>query len=187
MIRLEDISKSFGEKLLFSHFSLTLPDKGVVALTGPSGCGKTTLLRIIAGLDRDHTGTVETDRGLLFSFVFQEDRLLESVSALENLLFVYQDRVKCMEALQVTDLEKEAKTLPRKMSGGMKRRLAIARALCYGGDALILDEPFSGIDAARRKRIAQAIREYAQERLVLLVTHDTEDITLLQCSETISL
>ncbi len=187
MIRLVDISKSFGEKLLFSRLTLTLPDKGAVALTGPSGCGKTTLLRIIAGLDKDYTGTVETEKGLLFSFVFQEDRLLEGIPAIENLLFVCQDRAKCLDALRVTDLEKEAKTLPRQMSGGMKRRLAIARALCYGGGALILDEPFSGIDAARRERIAQAIREYARERLVLLVTHDSEDIRLLQCIDTISL
>ena len=159
---------------MLRDFSLELPDSGVVAFMGPSGCGKTTVLRILAGLERPDSGVVSGSYSRL-SVVFQEDRLLGGVSAFGNVTAVLDRKNKqdALDWLERMGLENDKSLLPDEMSGGMRRRLAIARAMAYGGDLVLLDEPFSGLDEATIERICPYIfDDRFENRLTILVTHD---------------
>ena len=176
-IKLDSVSKSFGEKVVLRDFSLELPESGAVALMGPSGCGKTTLIRLLAGLEKPDGGTVAVQYNRL-SIVFQEDRLLGGVSALGNVYAVLGRGKKqlALDWLERMGLKNDSRLLPGNMSGGMRRRLAIARAMAYGGDLLLLDEPFAGLDEATRKRIYPHIFcDGNAPRLSVLVTHDRQE------------
>ena len=154
---------------------------GITALWAPSGAGKTTLLRLLLGLERPDSGQlVGTD--IRWSAVFQEDRLLEGLDAGGNLRFVlgaaYDAKAAgaMLEELGLSD----ADTKPvRDWSGGMKRRLALTRALLAPSDAIALDEPFTGLDDDNRRRAIGAIRRAAETKPVLLVTHDRDDLAAL--------
>ena len=153
-IEIDKISKSFGETDVFRDFSLHLPDTGCVCLFGPSGSGKTTLLNLIANLELPDTGKISRSDAAI-SVVFQEDRLLPWVSAQENIKLVLENKyASSKEALKIAKdwlaavfLEESAAKKPAELSGGMRRRIALARALAFGGSALLLDEPFTGMDA----------------------------------------
>ena len=150
---------------------------------GPSGAGKTTLLRILMGLERADSGRVEGLSGLRISAVFQEDRLCEGFTALENV------RLAAAPSLSDADIRKALSAiLPPQaldrpvsaLSGGMKRRTAIGRALLAPFDLLLMDEPFTGLDEDTRRRTAAFIRERAAGRMILLSTHQEEDVRLFQ-------
>ena len=138
---------------------------------GPSGCGKTTLLKILCGLRKPQKGQLA---GLPQkpAVVFQEDRLLPWYTAEENVEFVGKN---ALQWLQFVGLEKEAKLYPKELSGGMQRRVALARAFSMEYDTLLLDEPFTGLDEESIKKIAEHIREVSKNTLVVLVTHKKEE------------
>ncbi len=179
-LRILNLYKSYGDKSVLSDLSLTIPHGARVALMAPSGIGKTTLLRILLGLERPDGGRIE---GLpaRASAVFQEDLLCPWLSVVENI------RLACPRAtekeiskmLTALGLAGEEKTKAATLSGGMARRAAIARALLFDGDMLILDEPFSGLDEETRERTAAVIRAAAEGKTLLLVTHDAREATLL--------
>jgi len=176
-IRFENVNKSFDDHIVLRDFSLTLPDSGIVAFMGPSGHGKTTLLRLLAGLEEPDSGNITTDYKRL-SYVFQEDRLLGGVTALENILAVLDKRDEKLALLWLEHmgLDESRHLLPSELSGGMRRRLAIARAFAYGGDCILLDEPFSGLDDSTRNRIYPYIFEKDNSsRLTILVTHNRHE------------
>jgi len=179
-MKINNISKSFGDKIVLSNFSLELPESGIVAFMGPSGCGKTTLLRIITGLTKPDGGEIISNHTKL-SIVFQEDRLLTGVTVFENMLAVLDKKNKplskkiALEWLDKVGLADDLKFLPEELSGGMRRRLAFARALSYGGDLLILDEPFAGLDTATRESIYPYIDRNRKTRLTILITHDQQE------------
>jgi len=175
-IKFEKVSKSFGSKVVLSDFTLELPDNGIVAFMGPSGYGKTTLLRLLAGLIEPDSGQIITQYERL-SYVFQEDRLLDGVTALGNVLAVLDSKngALAVEWLKRMGLDDSANLLPRELSGGMRRRLAIARAMAFGGDFMLLDEPFAGLDDVTRERIYPHIFEVDKSRLTILVTHDRHE------------
>ncbi|MCM1579151.1 MAG: ATP-binding cassette domain-containing protein [Ruminococcus sp.] len=190
-MRLVNITKSYpagqGGKKVFDNFSLDLPDRGAVWIMGESGCGKTTLLRIIAGLE-DFEGTVE-DRPSSVSMVFQENRLFEELSAEDNCLLVCKYsrsggkalRLRIREMLTATGIPEADVSRPVKgFSGGMKRRTAIVRALCASSDALLMDEPFTGIDSENRLATGKVIRENLGDRLFIGVTHNKADCGLIE-------
>ena len=174
MICAEHLTLSYGDKLVLDDFSLTLPGRGITALSGPSGCGKTTLLRVLAGLERPQGGRV---RGLSpgrTAVLFQEDRLLPRRTALQQIQDVLP-RARRGEAagwLALAELEGEERALPSQLSGGMARRLALVRALALGGELYLLDEPFTGIDLPRRQRLLAFLRTLPAP--VVLVSHETE-------------
>ena len=175
-IRFEHVDKAFSDKIVLRDFTLALPQRGTVALMGPSGYGKTTLLRLLAGLEKPDSGKVVAEYERL-SVVFQEDRLLGGVTAKGNVLAVLN---RDQESLAQTWLDRmglgsEGHLFPGEMSGGMRRRLAIARAMAYGGDLMLLDEPFAGLDVATRERIYPHIFQENPERLTILVTHDKQE------------
>ena len=179
-ITLEHVSKSFGDKRVLSDVSLTLPEGGSVCFFGPSGCGKTTLLRLICGLEKPDSGRIDVPKGTRFSVHFQEDRLLPWYTVRENLaLAMPQERVDGW--LRAVGLPDVGKQYPDELSGGMRRRVALARALGHDSDVLVLDEPLRELDAATADRMLQLIREHQRGRLLLLVTHDREQAEALGC------
>ena len=178
MIRLDDVSVRFGEKRVLEHFSLVLPRTGVLGLSGPSGCGKTTLARVLAGLVRPDSGSISGIAPGEAALLFQEDRLLPWLTALDNVAAVC-DKACAQEFLAAVGLESEADTRPDALSGGMRRRVALARALAYPSRLLILDEPFTGVDAPLRERLYPLIRAAAAEKPVVLITHHPDELAAL--------
>ena len=168
-----NLSKSYDGRAVLENVSFTAP-VGLTRIAGNSGIGKTTLLRILLGLERADGGEV-APKNLRWAAVFQEDRLLEGLDAAGNLRFAlgaaYDDsQAKALlGALGLGDVgEKKA----RDYSGGMKRRLTLARALLTPCDALALDEPFTGLDAGNREAALACILRAAKEKIVLLAAHE---------------
>lgn len=184
---LDKVSFSYPDKPVFDSLSLRADVPSRTALIGPSGAGKTTVLRLIAGLETPSGGKVDVPRGSSISYVFQEDRLLEHLNALENLRFAAGK--KCgSELLRELDLTDEDIHRPVHFySGGMKRRVAIARALAVKHDILLLDEPFKGLDAALREKAARLVLRSSGDKTILLVTHDRDDLALLDIRDTLTL
>ena len=180
MLKLTNISHSFGERTVLKDRSLILHPGQRIALMGPSGCGKTTLLRIALGLLKPTSGSVENTFSKT-TVVFQEPRLLPWRTALENVNVVLSDspetREKALHHLSRLGLADAADKYPRELSGGMQQRVSLARALAAEGDLLVLDEPFKAMDETLRQSV---IAQVAQtQSAILLVTHDeTEAITL---------
>lgn len=167
MLELSHIHKSFGEKPVLQDFSAHIPT-GIHAVTGPSGIGKTTLLRIIAGLEK-YTGTVAGEGRV--SFCFQEPRLLPWYTAEENVAIV-SNKDAARTLLAAVGLEKELSAYPAQLSGGMQRRVSLARALAAPFDTLLLDEPLAGLDGETAEIVLAIIRGKTEGKTVLFVTHD---------------
>ena len=171
---LDSITKRYGDKTVLRDVSLVFSPDSVSCVMGPSGCGKTTLMRIIAGL-ADPDGGCVTGRPDRISFVFQEDRLCEDFSAIANIRLVTGKSVreeeieKCLVSL---GLEGSTRRPVRELSGGMKRRVAIARAICFRPDLLILDEAFKGLDEERKQMTMDRIIEEKKGRIIICVTHE---------------
>lgn len=176
-IEVKGLEKSYDGVPVLQNITFTLDD-GVTCLMAPSGTGKTTLLRILLGLERPDSGTVKGLENARLSAVFQEDRLLEQLDAKENLRFAlgaaYEEK-KAENLLAELGLFNLGGRPVRYFSGGMRRRLALARALSVPFDFLALDEPFTGLDDENRMRAIALLRTCSAGRPVLLVTHDIAD------------
>jgi len=179
MLEIKNATKRYGFLTVLDNFSLKFPEKGVVAMLGPSGSGKTTLMRVIAGLEKLDAGELIKAPGARVSMVFQEDRLIPVLSAKENILAALhpgkESEAKAEEMLLACGISQAAHLLPRKLSGGMQRRVAIARALAFGGDILLLDEPFKGLDPQTREDVIRLVLDQRAGGLTLLVTHSMEE------------
>ena len=172
MIRLKNISKSFGGQKVLDGISFDVPEKGILRLCGASGSGKTTLLRIMAGLIPPDSGEISTD-GERVAYVFQEDRLLPWLNAKKNAALGSSED-EAVLWLQRLGLSEHMGKRPAELSGGMRRRVALARGLAFGGDILLLDEPFTGLDGSLRREVAlPLIAEYASSHPVVLAAHET--------------
>ena len=175
------LTKRFGEKTLFEDLDLTLAEPAV--LWAPSGWGKTTLLRILMGLEAPDSGTVQGVGRV--GAVFQEDRLCPQLTAVQNVELVLPEgkteyKTQIVSDFQRFGYDEQALALPaRKLSGGQKRRAALLRALWAGCDTLLLDEPFTGMDAELVEDAVAATKRLAGERPTILVTHDRTAADLL--------
>ena len=182
-IRMENIDFSYGDLPVCRDLSWQLPDKGVVCLWGVSGCGKTTLLRLLAGLERPQTGRITGLTDGRVSVCFQEDRLLPWRTVLDNVAIpTGGDRQRARQILAAVGLGEYTDSFPDAISGGQRRRVALARALAMPGDLLLLDEPFTGMDVAAWERVVPLIRQWAATRPVVLVTHIAEEVQALNAS-----
>lgn len=172
MIVCKELTVSFGDRAVLDRFSLRIPDSGVTALSGPSGCGKTTLLRVLAGLEKPQSGVAEGITPRQAALLFQDDRLLPWRTVEQHLTDILpKSRWGEVPALlALTELEGEEKTLPAALSGGMGRRLALARCLALDAKLYLLDEPFAGIDLPRALRILERLKNLPAP--VLLVSHE---------------
>lgn len=177
MLEAIDVSKSFDGKNVISHFSARFEKGGHYCLMGASGSGKTTLLNLLLGLIRPDSGRIEKPDDLRFSAVFQEDRLMEQMTAAANVTLVSRASHAEAEKLLLR-LGIESDSLPQPVSaysGGMKRRVALCRALLAEYDVLVLDEPYKGLDEETRALVMGIVKEYTQNKTVLLVTHDRDE------------
>jgi len=197
-IQVEHISKRYGSFTALADISLTIGDGELVALLGPSGSGKTTLLRIIAGLESPEEGSIllhgeestqqsASKRGI--GFVFQHYALFRHMTISENVAFglrVQSRRIRpsrrdireqVQELLRLVQLDSYAQMYPEQLSGGQRQRVALARALAVRPKVLLLDEPFSALDAKVRKELRDWMRRIHDELHVttVLVTHDQEE------------
>lgn len=182
-IVISELTKRFGEKTVLDHFSLEIEKDGIFCIMGASGCGKTTLLRIMTGLEKADEGTVtgiDLDR---ISFVFQEDRLIGHLSALSNAILPLKSDLVAkkagMEALELLGLKGEEKKRARDLSGGMARRVSIARAMLKEADVVFMDEPFKGLDKDTKEKTIAFVKKYTQGKTLIVVTHSSKEAELL--------
>ena len=181
MIELKNVSKSFDGKKVLDSFSSVF-DKGGYLLKGPSGIGKTTCIMLILGLLKPEEGEVKVPAGTRFAVCFQENRLFEKETALTNVTAVNENvseedaKAAILELLPSDALDKKA----GKLSGGMKRRLAVIRAMLHDSDCVILDEPFTGLDDESRTKTIAFIRKHLNGRLLIVTSHDERGLNDLQ-------
>lgn len=189
MIKLENVSKSYGKNKVLDNLCLEIKDGERVFVSGASGVGKTTLVRILSGLE-SCTGTVLVDKKV--ALMFQESRLFEHLSSLENVLCVCEkitenEKNKAAELLTKLGLSADINTPAKELSGGMAQRVALARTLMSERDILILDEPFSALDPSTKRLAADLILDYCQNaRTLILISHIEGDKELL-CQREIKL
>src|SRR5690606_1134392 len=184
LLELKHIHKAYVDLPVLDDVSLSLAPGEVVSLLGPSGCGKSTLLRIAAGLDRDFRGELRLNPQLQpgngVGVVFQEPRLMPWLSVAQNVGFADGGRAEqpwVQQLLRDVGLGAHAQALPKSLSGGQAQRAAIARGLYGRPQVLLLDEPFSAVDAFTRMKLQDLLGELAAryEIAVLLVTHDLDE------------
>lgn len=174
-MKINNLTKAFGDKIIFNKFSIKIPKNKISFIMGESGCGKTTLLRLIAGLDKDFSGEIIKESDLI-SIVFQEPRLFEAISVRQNLQIINKGSDLCLEEIiKIVELDNDIDSMPRELSGGMKMRLALARALYYNGDIFLMDEPFSALDESMKNRMIPKILELLKGKTVLIVSHNLEE------------
>ena len=177
------LSKSYQGRPVLSDVSLTVQPRERCALMAPSGMGKTTLFRLLLGLETADQGNIQTASA---GAVFQENRLIESLSPIENVRLALPPLPKAdtrAELFSILSSLLPAESLTRPvstLSGGMKRRCALARALLSPSEILILDEPFTGLDEDTKKQAVQFIETWQKGRPLLFSTHDPKDVLLLQ-------
>ncbi len=175
MIKLDSLCHSFGENVLFKDISATFCF-GIHALVGKSGAGKTTLLRIIAGLQNQTEGHFEADCPISVSF--QENRLFPWYTSLKNVSIV-SDEKTAQKLLNELGVGEAANKFPNQLSGGMQRRVSLARALAFPSKTVLLDEPFSGLDDATAEMTLDIIKKYTDNKTVLISTHNIKIAEML--------
>ena len=187
-IKVNDLVKTYGTLKVLNDFNAVIQNGRVTAVMAPSGVGKTTLLRILTGLEAPDSGHVSGMENRKISYVFQEDRLLESFDAVTNVRIVRpelsDEEVKT--ALAAVGLRENA-CIISEYSGGMKRRVAIVRALMADWDVLFMDEPFRGLDEISRKLTIDYISQLLKGRTCVLVTHDPDEPQLMGAESIITL
>ena len=188
-IVIQDLCKSYGAKQVLRHFCCTIPAGKVTGLMAPSGAGKTTLLRILMGFEQADSGRMQGFDGLRFSAVFQEDRLCDNLTPVSNLRLVspalsVQDAADALRGVGLSDCLAQP---VRELSGGMRRRVAILRAVLADYDLLFLDEPFKGLDEETKALVMADTRRRCAGRTVLLVTHDPDELTAMGAVQQITL
>jgi NitT/TauT family transport system ATP-binding protein len=188
-MRVQNIHKVFdAEVVAIENLTLDIQPGEFVAVLGPSGCGKTTLLRIIAGLDRPTSGSLQRDGGKI-AYVFQDAHLLPWRNVLRNVALPLElsgtgkrERLAAAgDALEQVGLADAMRRYPAQLSGGMKMRVSLARALVTRPSLLLLDEPFAALDEITRQKLDEQLRQlWARHRMtVLFVTHSTAEATFL--------
>lgn len=187
---IKNLTKSFDNKTIFRDFSYEFPDNGIYVLRGESGIGKTTLLRIIAGIDKDYNGDVIGAGIGMVGMVFQEYRLFPQLTALQNVVFAnsdkkgkadYDNAIKMLSTLGFN--EADMSLLPEELSGGMKQRVSLARGFLSSFPILLLDEPTKELDDRNAEIVRDIIKSLSKNKLVIIVSHSSEDVESLNATE----
>lgn len=189
MIRIDGISKTFDDKIIFKNFSLDIEENKITGILGPSGIGKTTLINIISGIWKADSGQIIGFDTKDLSFIFQEPRLLPWLTVYDNIDYVLKTQFKdksqrreiILRNLLSVGLEDSIHLFPSDLSGGMMQRLSIARAFAYPSNILIMDEPFKGLDINLKKNVMNAFINIwsHSKKTVIFVTHDIDEIIAL--------
>lgn len=187
-ITIKDVCKSYGDISIFNNLNMTIRDGEVTCLLGPSGCGKTTLLNLVSGLKKPDSGFVVHEPEERISYIFQTPRLLPWKTAFENVRYIIPNSYTNAEKIEITrhylketGLAEFHHLLPHELSGGMQRRVSIARAFAYPSSLLIMDEPFVSLDEKTKGRMIALFQILMKKdgRTVLFVTHDRSEASLL--------
>jgi sulfonate transport system ATP-binding protein len=181
-VRIRGLTRRFGDRAVIQNLDLDIPPGQFVALIGASGCGKSTLLRILADLDHDIEGDVQVP--VRRAVAFQSPRLMPWKNVWRNVVLGLPgpaDKTRADAALAEVGMTHRATVWPKVLSGGEAQRASLARALVREPDLLLLDEPFSALDALTRIKVQDLVAELWQRHrcAVLLVTHDVEEALLL--------
>ena len=182
LLSLTGVYRNFGDLETLQDITLTIQRGEFVAIVGPSGCGKTTLLNLLSGHDKPSSGTVE--RTGVVRQVYQQDGLFPWMTVSQNIALGVSesDKVNAIsEMLKLIRMENFSEHFPHQLSGGMRQRVELARALAGESDILLMDEPFSALDYISRLRMRNVIAHLLHERprTVVLVTHDIEEAAQL--------
>ncbi len=181
-IYLKNITKQYEDKPVLNQLNLEMADGKITCIMGPSGIGKTTLLHIIMGLVKPDSGKVEGTKDKKITAVFQENRLCEEIGAVKNVKMVCDKKVtehmikKEFNEVGLQDYDNK-KTL--ELSGGMKRRVAIVRAVMAESDIIIMDEPFKGLDEKLKEQVINYIKHKTKGKTLIIVTHNKDEVKAL--------
>ena len=183
-IKVDHVSKAYGEQQILRDLCCVFPEGKTTCIRGRSGCGKTTLIRLLLGLDIREKGKIEGISDRKISAVFQEDRLCENLSAASNI------RLVCTETISDRELEEAYKAVAlqkpvRELSGGMRRRVSILRALLADSDCVIMDEPLRGLDEKTRTKTIDYIKKKTEGKTLIFVTHEEQEAVWLKADKTL--
>lgn len=181
MITLNNISVSFDNKTVIENFSFKFEKGKKYAIMGESGCGKTTILNVISGLLKPQIGELIKDPSCKISYVFQDPRLFDWLTVLENVAIATgidknDGENKAKMLLKTLGLEDSIYQYPPELSGGMKQRVSIARALAYDPSVILLDEPLGALDSQTKTQVANFIFDFCNDKTVIMVTHNESDL-----------
>ncbi|MBQ2999996.1 MAG: ATP-binding cassette domain-containing protein [Clostridia bacterium] len=181
MLTLENLTLRYKKKTVLDRVSFDFSEGCTTGVVGASGIGKSTLLHAIAGLKKCDGGKILSSHERI-SYIFQEPRLFPWMTALENITVVGAEKSLAEHYLHALfeDADEVAKKYPHELSGGMKQRISVARALAYAPDLLLLDEPFRGLDAETKTVVQRLIFNEMQGKTMLLVTHDDDDLAFCE-------
>lgn len=183
-IKIENLYKSYEEKTIFRDFNITFKESEVNTIIGKSGCGKTTLLKIISNIIKEDSGTIQGVKDDEISYIFQEDRLIEWLTVKENLKLVLKNSYHksdldsvCRKYLNLVGIGEYENYYPKKLSGGIRQRVNIARAFAKPSKLVIMDEPFKSIDVKNKNDIMESFNNALKKdkRTVIFVTHDIDE------------
>lgn len=204
-IRLDQVSLGYGDHVLIKNLDMTIGAGERICIPGPSGCGKTSFLQMLLGSLQPLKGSVSGVKRDQISMVFQEDRLCENLSAAANIeigllrgVYPYAvgNRIEqkdakgsakewklafIQEQLKAVGISTEVEESVSSFSGGMKRRVAILRAVLSDSELLLLDEPFKGLDDASKMETMEYVKNQIGDRSVILITHDSREAEFLDC------
>lgn len=184
-MQLKNIVKDYGDKKVLGGIDIEIEEEKITAILGESGCGKSTLLNIIAGKIKDYSGEVifEREHKKGISYVFQEDTLIPWKTVYNNLEFVLKGKVeksqideRIKKYLKIVNLEGSEKEFPNMLSGGMKRRVGIARAFAFPSNYMFMDEPFEFLDVKIKEEIVEDLikLQESEKKTIILITHDID-------------
>ena len=173
MFEIKNLFFKFDKEYIIKDFSIKLKDFEFISILGGSGCGKTTLLKIIAGLLEPERGIVDNNFKRI-GYIFQDDRLIPWKTVLGNLKLIKNDENSIRIVLKEVDLLEHINKYPAELSGGMVKRVSIARAILYNFDMLLLDEPFGSLDILTREKIISVVYDLwrKKKKTFIMVTHD---------------
>ena len=185
-IIIKDLSKSYKKNIVFNNLNLKIKENKTTCIMGASGVGKTTLLRILLGLVKSDSGSIEGLEGKKITAVFQENRLVENINSIKNIQLV------CEKSLSIKRISHELDQVGLKgfemhpinqLSGGMKRRVAIVRGLIGDFDIVIMDEPFKGLDIELKDKVIEYVKDKTKNKTVIIVTHDINEVKKLNANK----
>ncbi|HHX60077.1 MAG TPA: ABC transporter ATP-binding protein [Epulopiscium sp.] len=181
---IKNIKKSFEDLIVLDDLSIAFEKGSITCILGPSGCGKSTLLNIITGIIQDYEGEVIGFSKEEISFIFQEDRLIPWLSVYDNMKLVLKSKYKdqdlkqrILDYITMIGMADYISFYPPDLSGGMKQRVSIARALAYGGNIIIMDEPFKSLDLKSKMQLLKDFKKICRQTkaTVIFVTHDIDE------------